>query len=226
MLFNIPNVLTAEQAAQLRRDLEALPWADGKNSAGIQAALAKNNQEIPLDHPKAREAQGIVRSALARNKLFAMTALPLKISDPMFNRYREGQTYGGHIDNAIRPAGEGAGLMRGDLSATLFLTPPEEYDGGELSIEDTFGVHNAKLPAGHMVLYPASSLHQVKPVTKGARIASFFWVQSMVRDHGERSLLLELDLALQQLNRNRPQDEVTVQLLGVYNNLLRRWAEL
>jgi PKHD-type hydroxylase len=226
MMLQIPDVLAQDQVSQVRKLLGEAQWTDGSATAGAQAGRVKNNSEVPKDHPSAQKAAEIVRASLASNKLFAMTAMPLKISTPLFNRYRDGQAYGPHVDNALRPASGGAGLMRGDLSATLFLTAPEEYDGGELSVEDTFGVHNAKLPAGHLVLYPAGSLHQVKPVTRGTRLASFLWIQSLVRDEGHRSILLEMDMAVQQLHRDHPQHPSTAPLVGLYHNLLRRWTDL
>ena len=225
MIFQIPEVLKPDQVAQIRKGLEKASWADGRATAGQQAARVKDNTEAPKDQAAIQEAGATILAALTQNKLFAMAALPQRISQPQFNRYQPGQSYGLHVDNAIRPAA-GAGLMRSDLSATLFLSAPDEYDGGELTMEDTFGVHDVKLPAGHLVLYPASSLHQVKPVTKGVRLASFFWIHSMIRDDGERTLLLDLDVAIQQIHQRNPGDPAASQLVGVYNNLLRRWAEV
>jgi len=224
VILNIPDILNPEQLAQTRELLEKADWIDGKASAGAQAAQVKNNQEVSKDHPATQKLSQIITSALTANKLFAMAALPLKISPPSFNRYEGRQTYGPHIDNAIRPL-PGGGLIRGDISATLFLSNPEEYDGGELTVEDTFGIHHIKLAAGYMVIYPASSLHQVKPVTRGARLASFFWIQSIVRSDQQRTLLLDLELATQTLRQSHPQHPSITQLVGVYNNLLRQWAE-
>lgn len=224
MILNIPDLLNPQQLAQARELLKKTDWIDGKSSAGAQAAQVKNNQEISKDHPASQKLGQMITSALAANKLFAIAALPLKISSPSFNRYEGRQTYGPHIDNAIRPL-PGGGLIRGDISATLFLSDPGEYDGGELTVEDTFGTHQIKLPAGHMVIYPASSLHQVKPVTRGARLASFFWIQSIVRSDQQRTLLLDLELATQNLRQSHPQHPSITQLVGVYNNLLRQWAE-
>jgi PKHD-type hydroxylase len=222
MLIQIPDVLSPEQVAQARQMLNAAEWIDGRVTAGHQSARVKDNVQLPEDHPAARQLGEIILSSLQRNSLFIAAALPLRVFPPLFNRYEGGQSFGNHVDNAIRQATTGL-RIRTDLSATLFLSAPEEYDGGELVIEDTYGVHRVKLPAGHMVLYPASSLHHVLPVTRGARIASFFWIQSMVRDDGERTLLFDLDTAIQRLTAERP-DHVAIQLTAVYHNLLRRWA--
>jgi PKHD-type hydroxylase len=224
MILNIPELLNTNQLTQAREFLEKADWINGKISAGAQAAQVKNNQEISKDSPSAQKLGQIITTALASNKLFAMAALPVKVSPPAFNRYENQQTYGPHIDNAIRPL-PGGGLIRGDISATLFLSNPDEYDGGELAVEDTFGTHQIKLPAGHMVIYPASSLHQVKPITRGARLASFFWIQSIIRNDQQRTLLLDLELATQTLRQSHPQHPSITALVGVYNNLLRQWAE-
>ncbi len=226
MLFHVPNVLKPEQVAQARQILEQAPWVDGRTSSGAQASQVKNNKEVPRDHQMAKEVGAMVLAGLGQNKVFSMAALPLKVSPPSFNSYESGQTYGAHIDNAVRALPEGAGLIRGDLSATLFISEPGDYDGGELTVEDTFGVHSSKLPAGHLVLYPASSLHYVKPVTRGKRIAAFFWIQSMVRRDDQRTLLLDMELAVQKLIQDYPNHPSLVQLTGVYNNLLRGWAEV
>jgi PKHD-type hydroxylase len=202
--------------------LNAAEWIDGKVTAGHQSARVKHNMQLSEDHPTARQLGEIILSSLQRNSLFIAAALPLRVFPPLFNRYEGGQSFGNHVDNAIRQATTGL-RIRTDLSATVFLSAPEEYDGGELIIEDTYGVHSVKLPPGHMVLYPASSLHHVRPVTRGARIASFFWIQSMVRDDGERTLLFDLDSAIQRLSAENP-DHVAIQLTAVYHNLLRRWA--
>jgi len=226
MLLQIPDVLTAEQVADARRMLDRAQWIDGRVTAGPQSAQTKDNQQIPEDHPVAREVGDIILSALSANSLFVSAALPLRVFPPLFNCYRGGQSFGNHVDNAIRQT-RGRGVMvRTDLSATLFLADPEEYDGGELMVEDTYGVHSVKLPSGHMVLYPASSLHQVTPVTRGARIASFFWIQSLIRDDGERTLLFDLDTAIQRLTLEVPDHPSVVQLTAVYHNLLRRWAHV
>jgi PKHD-type hydroxylase len=180
--------------------------------------------QVPESHPVARRLGEMILAALERSPLFIAAALPLKVNPPLFNRYQGGQTYRTHIDGAIRDI-PGAGRIRTDLSATLFLSAPEEYDGGELVIEDTYGLHRTKLPSGDMILYPASSLHRVQPVTRGARLASFFWIESMIRDDGKRTLLLDLDTSIQQLNRTVADHPAMVQLTGVYHNLLRQWAE-
>lgn len=226
MLLHIPDVLSAEQVSVCRKALDAAPWVDGRVTAGHQSARVKHNLQLPEDSPVARELGALILSALERNPLFLSAALPAKIFPPLFNCYREGQTFGVHVDNAVRQFRDTGFRIRTDLSVTLFLSSPDEYDGGELVIEDVFGPQRVKLPAGHLVLYPASSLHKVEPVTRGARIASFFWVQSMVRDDAARTLLFDLDTAIQQLNARNPEDPVAVQLTGVYHNLLRRWAEL
>ncbi len=225
MLLQIPDVLTAEQVAHARRLLDAADWVDGRVTAGHQSAQVKDNQQLPEDHPVARELGDMIGKSLTANPLFLSAALPLRVFPPLFNRYRGGQSFGNHVDNAIRQAAGGARL-RTDVSATLFLAEPSEYDGGELLVEDTYGVHSVKLPAGHLVLYPATSLHNVQPVTRGARIASFFWIQSMVRDEGQRTLLFDLDNAIRRVAGEIPESSAPVQLTAVYHNLLRRWAEM
>jgi len=225
MLLSIPAVLTAEQIAQARQLLDRTDWVDGRVTAGHQSARAKDNMQLPEDSPAARQLAEMILTALGQNPLFITAALPLRVFPPLFNRYQGGQSFGTHVDGAIRQIGSSAHRIRTDLSATLFLSSPEEYDGGELVVEDTYGTHSVKLPAGHMILYPSTSLHHVRPVTRGARIASFFWIQSMVRDDGERSLLFDLDLAIQRVNRDNPDHPSAVQLTGVYHNLLRRWAD-
>ncbi|MGE0451773.1 MAG: Fe2+-dependent dioxygenase [Vicinamibacterales bacterium] len=225
MLLHIPDVLTPEQAQRGRAALNGAEWVDGRVTAGPQSARVKDNSQIPDDHPVARELGDMILSALQRNPLFMSAALPLRVFPPLFNRYSGGQTFGNHVDNAIRQVPRAPIRIRTDLSATLFFSQPDEYDGGELLVEDTYGVHSVKLPAGHLVLYPSTSLHRVTPVTRGARVASFFWIQSMVRDDGARTLLFDLDSAIQQLGAESPDSTVTVQLTGVYHNLLRRWAE-
>ncbi|HKE45170.1 MAG TPA: Fe2+-dependent dioxygenase [Steroidobacteraceae bacterium] len=225
MLLAVPEVLSTEQVAQMRRALDAAEWQDGRVTAGPQSTLAKDNQQLPEDAPVARELGNLVLAALERSALFVSAALPARVFPPLFNRYSGGQSFGTHIDNAIRQVRGTAFRVRTDLSATLFLSAPGEYDGGELVVEDTFGTHSIKLPAGHLVLYPSSSLHHVRPVTRGARVASFFWIQSMVRDDAQRRLLLELDTAIQQLNAVTPNHPALVQLTGLYHNLLRQWAD-
>lgn len=225
MLLQIPDVLTADQLAHARRLLEAAEWVDGRVTAGYSSARAKHNSQLPEEHPAAREVGDLILSALGGNGLFMSAALPLKVFPPLFNRYAGGQSFGTHVDNAIRSVRGTPHKVRTDLSATLFLCEPHEYDGGELVIEDTYGTQRVKLPAGHMILYPATSLHHVTAVTRGARLCSFFWIQSMVRDDGERRLLFELDGAIAGLNRDLPEHPSGVRLLGIYHNLLRRWAD-
>lgn len=226
MLLQIPDVLTPGELARCRKMLEEAEWVDGRVTAGHQSARAKRNMQLPEDHPAAGELGDMIVAALERNPLFMSAALPLKVFPPLFNRYEGGQAFDNHVDNAIRQVTGTPHRVRTDLSATLFLSSPEEYDGGELVVEDTYGVHTVKLPPGHLILYPASSLHHVRPVERGARLASFFWVQSMVRDDGERTLLFDLDTAIQRIVRDAPDHPSAVQLTGVYHNLLRRWADV
>jgi PKHD-type hydroxylase len=225
MLLQVPQVLTSEQVAAFRQALDQADWADGKITAGYQSAQAKHNQQLPEDSPVAQQLGEAILQALQRSPLFLSAALPLKVFPPLFNRYEGGQSFGSHVDNAIRQVRGTPHRIRTDLSATLFLSAPEDYDGGELVVEDTYGLHSVKLPAGDLVLYPASSLHLVRPVTRGARVASFFWIQSMVRDDGERTMLYDLDRATQQVHRDLPDSPAAVQLTGIYHNLLRRWAD-
>jgi PKHD-type hydroxylase len=225
MLLAIPDVLSFEQVKQARQILDHAQWVDGKVTAGHQSAMAKDNQQLPEGSAAAQELGEMILGALGQSALFISAALPLRVFPPLFNRYSGGQSFGTHVDNAIRQVPGTGHRIRTDLSATLFFAPPDEYDGGELVVEDTYGVHSVKLPAGHLVLYPSTSLHHVRPVTRGTRIASFFWIQSMVRDDGERTLLFDLDVAIQKLNRGGPQDSPAVQLTGIYHNLMRRWAE-
>jgi len=226
MLLQIPDILDAEQVAHARRMLDQANWVDGRVTAGHQSSKTKDNLQIREDDPVARQLGDQILAALQRSPLFISAALPYRVFPPLFNCYRGGQSFGNHVDNAIRHV-PGTGIrLRTDLSATLFLAEPDEYDGGELLIEDTYGVHSVKLPAGHMVVYPASSLHNVQAVTRGARIASFFWIQSMVRDDGERTLLFDLDTAIQRLTVDVPDHPAAIQLTAVYHNLLRRWAGL
>jgi PKHD-type hydroxylase len=226
MLLQIPQVLDAAQVKQARGVLEAADWVDGKVTAGFQSAMAKNNRQLPEDSPGAAELGAMVVGALNANLLFLSAALPKQIFPPLFNAYSGGQSFGDHVDNAIRHSRAGLRL-RTDLSATLFLSEPETYDGGELVVEDTYGLHSVKLNAGDAVLYPSSSLHRVEPVTRGVRLASFFWVQSLVRDDARRTLLFDMDLAIQRLGQAMGQDDASVvSLTGTYHNLLRMWAEV
>ena len=226
MLVPIPDVLTAEQVTAARQLLDRADWVDGRVTAGHQSARSKDNMQLPENHPVARELGEMVLAALGQSALFVSAALPSKVFPPLFNRYEGGQSFGTHVDNAVRQVTGTPHYIRTDISATLFFTQPDEYDGGELVVEDTYGIHNVKLPAGHLVLYPASSLHQVRPVTRGVRLASFFWVQSMVRDDGHRTLLFDLDMAVQRINSDIPDHPSAVQLTGIYHNLLRGWADL
>jgi PKHD-type hydroxylase len=226
MLTTIPNVLTPEEVAHARTRLAAADWVDGKVTAGYQAQSVKRNAQIPESHPVAREMGDVILAALARSPLFMSAALPLRVFPPMFNSYAGGQTFGAHVDTAIRQFASTGQRIRTDLSATLFLTEPEDYDGGELDIQDTYGTHSIKLPAGSLVLYPASSLHAVRPVTRGARISSFFWLQSMIRDDAQRAILFDLDTAIQKLAVDLPSHSSSLPLTGVYHNLLRQWAEM
>jgi PKHD-type hydroxylase len=230
MLISIPDVLSSGQVAQARQVLDTTEWTDGRVTAGHQSAKTKDNLQIPEGHPAAKQLGDLILAALGKNPLFLSAALPLRVFPPLFNRYSGGQSFGTHVDNAIRQVTGTPHRIRTDMSATLFLTAPDEYDGGELCVEDTYGVKSVKLPPGHLILYPATSLHHVKPVTRGARVSSFFWIQSMIRDDGQRSLLFDLDLAIQRLGRdlagNPAAEQTAVQLTGVYHNLLRQWAEV
>lgn len=226
MLLHISEVLTLDEAAAVRASLETAEWVDGRVTAGYQSALAKDNLQLPEDHPLSRELRDRIVNALEKNPLFMGAALPLRVFPPLFNRYEGGHSFGTHVDNAIRQVPGTAHRIRTDLSATLFLTPPDDYDGGELMVEDNYGTQSVKLPAGHLVLYPSTSLHHVRPVTRGARISSFFWIQSMVRDDGRRTLLFDLDMAIQRIAAEAPEHPSAVQLTGVYHNLVRMWAEL
>jgi PKHD-type hydroxylase len=226
MLLQIPEVLSTEQVDKCREVLEKDNWIDGRTTAGHQSGRAKDNQQLPEDHDDAKRLGDIILHALESNPLFMSAALPLKVFPPLFNRYQNRQSFGNHVDNAIRQVKGTPHRVRTDLSATLFFSNPEEYDGGELVVEDIYGVHSVKLPAGHLILYPASSLHHVRPVTRGARLASFFWVQSMVRDDGERTILFDLDVAIQRLTSDVPEHPTIVELTSLYHNLLRRWADV
>jgi PKHD-type hydroxylase len=226
VILDVPGVLTPAQVAEARRLLEAAPWVDGKVTAGHQSALAKENMQVPEEHPTARKLGQLIVESLGSNPLFLSAALPLRVFPPLFNRYSGGQAFGTHVDNAIRQIPGTPHKIRTDLSATLFLTDPSDYDGGDLVVEDTYGVRRVKLDAGHLILYPASSLHHVTPVTRGARVSSFFWIQSMVRSDAHRSLLFDLDLAIQSLNAEKAGHPTAVALTGVYHNLLREWSQL
>jgi len=226
MLLPIPDVLTSEQVAHARLLLEQADWVDGRVTAGHQSSRTKDNLQIPETHPVARQLGEVILNALGQNALFISSALPQRVFPPLFNRYSGGQSFGTHVDNAIRQISGTPVRIRTDLSATLFFAQPDEYDGGELVVEDTYGTHSVKLPAGHMVLYPATSLHHVRPVTRGNRVSSFFWVQSMIREDAQRTILFDLDMAIQRLNHDAPDHPTAVQFTGIYHNLLRQWAEV
>jgi PKHD-type hydroxylase len=226
VLLAIPNVLSSEQVAEARKLLDAADWVDGKVSAGHQGARVKDNMQLPVENPVARQVGQMILKALGSNPLFMSAALPLHILPPMFNRYSGGQTFGTHVDGSVRVVPGTNHRLRTDLSCTLFFAGPDEYDGGELIIEDTYGSKSVKLPPGHMILYPSTSLHQVTPVTRGTRLCSFFWLQSMIRDNGRRSMLFEMDVAIQRLGAENATHPSVIQLTGVYHNLLRQWAEM
>lgn len=227
MLLHVPQVLDTQELARVRQALETADWTDGRETVGAQGAEVKRNQQLADASPLKAGLGRVVLAALERNPLYFAAALPLRVLPPRFNRYTGGGEYGFHVDGAVMISGSGAERtqVRSDVSCTLFLCEPDEYDGGELVISDTYGEHEVKLPAGDMILYPSSSLHRVTPVTRGARLASFFWVQSMVRDDGRRRLLLEMDSSIQSLRRSGAEPGAVLQLTGVYHNLLRQWAE-
>ena len=227
MLLHIPDVFTKAEVAALRRTLDAGPWADGNMTSGHQSATAKKNQQLPEDSAQAREVSALIVQALNANPMFVSAAVPFRVFPPLFNRYDVGMKFGAHVDNAIRFIAGPNIRVRTDLSATLFLTEPEDYDGGELVIEDTYGTQSIKFAAGDMVLYPATSLHRVEEITRGSRWASFFWIQSMVKDDGGRALLYQLD---QSIIKTRAElgdkHDAVLGLTAVYHNLLRKWAEV
>ena len=224
MLLHVPDVLTAEQVQHAQRVLAAAEWVDGSVTAGFQSTLVKHNRQLPEGSRPARELGEIVLDALNRSALFMSASLPARVFPPLFNRYEGGEAFGNHVDNAVRQVRASGQRLRTDISATLFLSHPSDYDGGELVVDDTYGPHSVKLPAGHMVLYPATSLHRVTPVTRGVRLASFFWIQSLVRDDAERTLLFDMDMAIIRLRQRVGDDDSVLALTGVYHNLLRRWA--
>ena len=223
MLLIIPGVLDAGEAASFRQALDGADWIDGNATAGYLSQRVKNNEQLREDHPLARQLGTRILDLLDRNQTFISAALPAKIVPPLFNRYQGGEAYGRHIDGGIRPVG--GHRVRTDLSATLFLSPPESYDGGELIIEDAAGERSFKLQPGDMLLYPATSVHKVMPVTRGARLAAFFWIQSMVRSAEQRAILFQLDNALRALGRDVPDHPSLVEMMGVYHNLIRQWSE-
>jgi PKHD-type hydroxylase len=226
MLIAIPDLLSADRVARLRQLIDAAEWVDGNVTSGSQSALAKRNEQLPEGSDAARESGAMILDALGKSPLFFAAALPLKVFPPLFNRYGEGHEFRTHVDNAIRIQRGTDFRIRSDLSMTVFLEEPGAYDGGELVIEDHYGVQQVKLPAGHAVVYPSSSLHHVTPVTRGVRVASFFWLQSMVRDDGSRRILFDLDQSVQRLTGQLGgEDRSVIELTGVYHNLLRLWAD-
>ncbi|MCY1203980.1 PKHD-type hydroxylase [compost metagenome] len=226
MLLHIPGIFTSEEATRIREALEQADWTDGKATAGYQSARAKHNEQLAEGDPLAREISSAMLQRLWNHPLFMSAVLPNKVYPPLFNRYRGGGAFGYHIDNAVRPIKGSPEQVRTDVSATLFFSEPDSYDGGDLVIQDTYGTQRVKLAAGDLVIYPATSLHQVEPVTRGERLASFFWIQSMVREDSQRTLLFEMDQAIQSLARDVPDHPALVRLTGNYHNLLRRWAEV
>lgn len=226
MMLHIPEVLNREQVAAMRASLDAADWSDGRATVGPQGAQVKRNRQLPESSPLAAQLGDIILAALARHAMYVSAALPLRAVPPLFNSYAGGEHYGAHVDGAVRPVPGSGQLLRTDLSCTLFLADPHEYDGGELVVIDTYGTHEVKLPAGDMILYPSSSVHQVEPVTRGVRVCAFFWVQSMVRDDARRGMLFELDQTIQRLRARIGDSAEVVSLTGHYHNLLRLWAEV
>ena len=222
MLLQVENLLTPDVVVLCNQVMDKADWIDGRITAGYQSERVKHNLQLPEDSPEAHELGKLILSALSRNILFVSAALPRRIFPPLFNCYQAGMTFGAHVDNALRGDGN---PVRTDLSATLFLSNPEDYDGGELLIDDTYGCHNVKLPAGHLILYPATSLHRVNPITRGVRRSCFFWVQSFVRDDAKRMLLFDLDVAIQRLTQRLQDAPELLQLTASYHNLIRMWAE-
>jgi len=225
VLLQIPNVLSAEHVRRFRARIDAARWVDGNVTSGHQSAQAKYNEQLPEDSAEAREIGEEIVAALGKSPLFFSAALPKQVYPPLFNRYTGEMSFGSHVDSAMRVHPPTGRRIRTDISATLFLTAPGDYDGGELLVEDTYGVHSVKLPAGDMVIYPATSLHRVTPVTRGARVSSFFWIESMIRDDAQRALLFDMDMALVRLNQQTPGHPSLVTLTGCYHNLLRMWGE-
>lgn len=226
MIVHIQSVLNEKQVARCREVMNRGKWVDGRVTAGYQSSVVKDNRQLAEDSPEARELGDMIVAALERNPLFITAALPLRVFPPLFNRYEGGENFGAHLDNSIRQIPGTPYRIRTDVSATLFLSNPADYDGGELVIDDIYGAHSAKLPAGDMIVYPANSLHHVNAVTRGVRLASFFWLQSMVRDDGQRTLLFDLDMSINQINQTLPNHPAVVGLTNCYHNLLRRFAEV
>ncbi|OWG14727.1 PKHD-type hydroxylase [Delftia sp. K82] len=225
MMLHIPDVLTRQQVTAIRTAIDAADWVDGRATAGSQGARVKRNRQLPEDSPVALEQGRIIEQALAANALYFSAALPARTMSPLFNRYADSETYGLHVDGAARRLPGAQQWMRTDVSCTLFLCDPEDYDGGELVVVDTYGTHEVKLPAGDLILYPSTSLHRVEPVTRGERVCSFFWAQSMVRDDTRRAMLFEMDQTIQRLREKLGETDETLSLAGQYHNLLRMWAE-
>ena len=225
MMLHIPNVLTREQVAAMRAAIDAADWVDGRATVGSQGAQVKRNRQLPESSPVALEQGRIVQQALLASPLFFAAALPLRIVPPLFNRYSGGETYGLHVDGSVRNVPGSPLRLRTDVSSTLFLCDPDEYDGGELVVVDTYGTHEVKLPAGDLILYPSTSLHRVEPVTRGERVCSFFWTQSLVRDDARRAMLFEMDQTIQKLRDRLGETDETVSFTGQYHNLLRMWSE-
>jgi PKHD-type hydroxylase len=225
MMVHVPKVLSPEQVARCREVMVKAAWVDGRVTAGHQSEKVKNNLQLPETSPEARELGDMVLGALGRNGLFFSAVLPKQVFPPLFNRYDAGMVFGSHVDNAIRSHATEPVRIRTDVSATLFISAPEDYDGGELTVEDTYGSHSVKLPAGDLIIYPATSLHNVTPITRGSRIASFFWTQSLIRDVSQRALLFDLDMSIIRLTQDHPEHPSLVSLTACYHNLLRQWAE-
>ena len=227
MLITIPELFSKDEVRAIRARLDAADWEDGKNTAGAQSLQVKRNRQLPATGPDAQELGQLILQRLSQNPLFLSAALPLRILPPMFNRYEDGETFGIHVDNAIRTNPFNGEYIRTDLSMTVFFSEPDEYDGGALLVEDHYGTQEVKLPAGDMVLYPSTSLHEVVPVTRGARVSSFFWLQSMVRSNEQRTILFELDQTIQTLaTRFGAEDDEVVRLTGIYHNMIRQWTEV
>ena len=226
MMLHVPDVLTPTQVSELRAALDAADWTDGRETVGEQGAKVKRNRQLPEQSAIGRKLGQVVLTALARTPLFHSAALPLRFVPPLFNRYEGGEHYGLHVDGAVRTIPGTGEQLRTDLSCTLFLSEPDDYDGGELEVVDTYGAHEVKLPAGDLILYPSTSLHQVHPVTRGARVCSFFWLQSMVRDNAQRAMLFELDQTISRLRARDGESPESVSLTGHYHNLLRLWSEV
>jgi PKHD-type hydroxylase len=226
MMLKIPAIFSTEEAGKVRERLLAARWIDGKETAGMQSREVKENRQLDADDPLGRQIGDEIVRRVAQDPVFMSAALPRRFYPPLFNRYGQGESFGFHVDNAVRGIKNVRERVRTDLSATLFLSDPDSYDGGELVVRDTYGEHRVKLPAGHLVLYPGSSVHKVEPVTRGERIASFFWIESLVREDSQRNLLLDMDVAIQLLTRDQANPDALVQLTGCYHNLLRRWSDV